>query len=286
MVGVALERLESDFDALVIGNTAQDFCVGANIAVLAFAAAQGLWDQVEQMLLGGQRAFFKLRHAPKPVVTAPHQRVLGGGVELTMASWATVADHETYMGLVEVGVGIIPAWGGCTEVLRRKVNPVMKTENADPVPIMEEVFDQIATAKVGLSAWEDIDLGYLRPEDEISMNTDHRLSAAKRKALDLVASGARPPEVQKVYAAGRDVLSALELRLQTYAWAGYASEHDLVIGRKLANVLCGGELSAPAWVDPWYLLDLEREATLSLAGEKKTQDRIVHMLQKGKPLRN
>ena len=119
----------TDFDALVIGNTGQDFCVGANIAMLAFAAAQGLWDQVDQMLRGGQEAFFKLRHAPKPVVTAPHQRVLGGGVELTMASWATVADHETYMGLVEVGVGIVPAWGGCTEVLRRKVNPVMKTAN-------------------------------------------------------------------------------------------------------------------------------------------------------------
>ncbi|MGD2078643.1 MAG: 3-hydroxyacyl-CoA dehydrogenase/enoyl-CoA hydratase family protein, partial [Chloroflexota bacterium] len=197
MVGVALDRLDTDFDAMVIGNTGQDFCVGANIALLAFAAAQGLWDQVEQMLRGGQEAFFKLRHAPKPVVTAPHQRVLGGGVELTMASWATVADHETYMGFVEVGVGIVPAWGGCTQLLRRKVNPVMKTDNADPVPIMEEVFDQVATAKVGTSAWQDIALGYLRPEDEIVMNTDHRLAAAKRKALALVASGVRPPEVEK-----------------------------------------------------------------------------------------
>lgn len=286
MVGVALERLDSDFDALVIGNSGQDFCVGANIAVLAFAAAQGLWDQIEQMLRGGQEAFFKLSHAPKPVVTAPHQRVLGGGVELTMASWASVADHETYMGLVEVGVGIIPAWGGCAELLRRKVNPVMRTDNADPVPIIEEVFDQVATAKVGTSAWEDKALGYLRAEDEIIMNTDHRLAAAKDKALALVASGARPPAVEKVYAAGRDLLAALEVRLQTYAWAGYASEHDLVVGRKLAYVMCGGGISGPDWVDPWYFLDLEREATLSLAGEKKTQDRIVHMLQKGKPLRN
>jgi len=118
------------------------------------------------------------------------------------------------------------------------------------------------------------------------MNTDHRLAAAKRKALALVASGARPPEVEPVYAAGRDVLSALQLRLQTYMWAGYASEHDVKVGKQLARVLCGGDISGPDWVDPWYLLDLEREATLSLAGEKKTQDRIVHMLQKGKPLRN
>jgi 3-hydroxyacyl-CoA dehydrogenase len=148
------------------------------------------------------------------------------------------------------------------------------------------VFDQVATAKVGTSAWEDIALGYLRPEDEIVMNTDHRLAAAKRKALALVASGVRPPEVEKVYAAGRDVLSALELRLQTYHWAGYASEHDQVIGRKLAGVMCGGNISGPDWVDPWYIMDLEREATLSLAGEKKTQERIIHMLEKGKPLRN
>jgi 3-hydroxyacyl-CoA dehydrogenase len=180
----------------------------------------------------------------------------------------------------------VPSWGGCTEILRRKVNPVMKTANADPVPIMEEVFDQLATAKVGTSAWEDVALGYLRADDEIVMNSDHRLLIAKRKALALAASGVRPPEVEKVYAAGRDVLSALELRLQTYAWAGYATEHDLVVGGKLAKVLCGGNLSAPTWVDPWYLMDLEREATLSLAGEKKTQDRVVHMLQTGKPLRN
>jgi 3-hydroxyacyl-CoA dehydrogenase len=286
MANVALERLESDFDALVIGNTGQDFCVGANIAMLAFAAAQGLWDQIDQMLRGGQETFFKLRHAPKPVVTAPHQRVLGGGVELTVAGWATVADHETYMGLVEVGVGIIPSWGGCTEVLRRKVNPVMRTPNADVVPVMEDVFDQIATAKVGMSAWENRTLGYLRGGDQIVMNSDHRLAAAKETALALVASGVRPPEVEQIYAVGRDVLSALELRLQTYAWAGYASEHDMIVGKKLAGVLCGGDISGPDWVDPWYMLDLEREATLSLAGEKKTQDRIVHMLQKGKPLRN
>ncbi|HSG15020.1 MAG TPA: 3-hydroxyacyl-CoA dehydrogenase/enoyl-CoA hydratase family protein [Anaerolineae bacterium] len=286
MIGVALERLETDFEALVIGNTGQDFCIGANIAMLAFAAAQGLWDQIDEMLRGGQEAFFKLRHAPKPVVTAPHQRVLGGGVELTVASWATVADHETYMGLVEVGVGIVPSWGGCTEVIRRKINPVMRTPNADVVPVMEDVFDQIATAKIGVSAWESKTLGYLRPDDQIVMNTDHRLAAAKHEALALVASGIRPPEVEQIYAAGRDVLSALELRLQTYAWAGYASEHDQKVGKKLAGVLCGGDISGPTWVDPWYMLDLEREATLSLAGEKKTQDRIVHMLQKGKPLRN
>lgn len=282
----ALERLESDFDALVIGNEGEHFCVGANIGLLAFAAAQQQWDQIDQMVRAGQELFFKLRHAPKPVVTAVHQRVLGGGVELTMGSWATVADHESYMGLVEVGVGIIPAWGGCKETLRRKVNPVMRTANADVLPIMQEVFEQIALAKVGTSAWESKELGYLRPEDAIIMNSDHRLAAAKQTALHLVASGARPPEVEKIYAAGRDTLAALELGVQSFVWGGYASEHDAKIGKKLAAILCGGNLSAPAWVDPWHILDLEREAVLSLAGEPLTQARIMHILQTGKPLRN
>jgi 3-hydroxyacyl-CoA dehydrogenase len=203
-----------------------------------------------------------------------------------MASWTSAADHETYMGFVEVGVGLIPGAGGCKEMLRRKINPVMRTHNADVVPVMQEVFEQIATAKVGASAWEDKDLGYLMPDDEIVMNQDHRLSAAKRKALQLVANGSRPPEIETIYAAGRDVLSALNLGVQSFYWAGYASDHDLLIGRKLAHVLCGGELSEPTWVDPWYILDLEREAIVSLIGEPLTQARISHMLQSGKPLRN
>jgi 3-hydroxyacyl-CoA dehydrogenase len=286
MAELALLRLESDFDALVIGNNGEDFCIGANLAMVAIAAAQGMWDQIEQSILRGQQVFYKLRHAPRPVVTAPHQRTLGGGVELTMASWATVADHETYMGLVEVGVGLIPGWGGCKELLARKVNPVMRTVNADVLPIMQEVFEQIATAKVGLSAWEAKSLGYLRPGDLVVMNSDHRLQAAKEKALELVRQGTRRPEPEKIYAAGRDTLAALTLGVQSFVWAGYATEHDALVSRKLAYVLCGGDLSAPSWVEPWYILDLEREAVLSLIGEPATQARIVHILQTGKPLRN
>lgn len=286
MANVSLERLDSDFDALVIGNNGQDFCVGANIAVTGIAAAQGLWDQIDEAIKALQTVTFKLKHAPKPVVTAPHQRVLGGGVEFTMAGWSAVAAHETYMGFVEVGVGLIPAGGGCKEMLCRKVNPVMRTSNADVLPVMEEVFQQLATARVGTSAWEDLELGYLQDGDTIAMNTDHRLALAKRKALQLVEAGERPPEVQKVYAAGRDVFSALRLRLASFGWAGYASEHDKLIGSKLAYVLCGGDLSAPSWVEPWYIMDLEREAFKSLLGEEKTRARISHMLQTGKPLRN
>jgi 3-hydroxyacyl-CoA dehydrogenase len=286
MANNALQRLDSDFDALVIGNNGQDFCVGANIAVVGIAAAQGLWEQIDQSIKDLQEATFNLRHAPKPVVTAPHQRVLGGGVEMTMAGWTAVADHETYMGLVEVGVGLIPAGGGCKEILRRKINPVMQTKNGDVLPVLQDAFTQIATAQVGTSGWEDRALGYLQESDTIVMNSDHRLAKAKQIARQLADSGARPPEVEKIYAAGRDAYYALRLGVKSFMWGNYASEHDALISNKLAFVLTGGDLSAPTWVDPWYILDLEREAFLSLLGEEKTRERIMHMLQTGKPLRN
>lgn len=286
MAYTALERLDSDFDALVIGNQGNNFSVGANIAIIGIAAAQGMWDQIDATIKSLQTVAYRLRHAPKPVVTAPHQRVLGGGVEVAMAGWRSVADHETYMGLVEVGVGLIPAGGGCKELLRRKVNPVMRTANADVLPVLQEVFEQVALAKVGESAWQSKALGYLQPEDRIVMNSDHRLAIAKQLALHLHESGARPPQEEQIYAAGRDALAALRLGVQSFVWGGYASEHDQLISNKLAYVLCGGDLSGPTWVDAWYILDLEREAFLSLAGEQKTQQRIMHMLQQGKPLRN
>ncbi|MCB8942784.1 MAG: 3-hydroxyacyl-CoA dehydrogenase/enoyl-CoA hydratase family protein, partial [Ardenticatenaceae bacterium] len=190
MVAMAYEglsRLDSDFAAMVIGNNGPDFCVGANIAMIGIAAAQGMWDQIDAQIKALQDVTFKLRHAPKPVVTAPHQRVLGGGVEWTMAGWTAVADHETYMGLVEVGVGLIPAGGGVKEMIRRHINPVMKTEHADILPIMQKVFQQVATAQVAASAWEARSMGYLLPTDTIVMNSDHRLAKAKQVALQLVA---------------------------------------------------------------------------------------------------
>ncbi|MFO7662421.1 MAG: 3-hydroxyacyl-CoA dehydrogenase/enoyl-CoA hydratase family protein [Chloroflexota bacterium] len=282
----ALARLESDFDAMVIGNDGDNFCVGANLFAVGVAAAQGQFEALESMIKSLQTATFNLRHAPKPVITAPHQMALGGGAEMAMAGWEAVAAHETYMGLVEFGVGLIPAGGGCKEMLRRKVNPVMRTANADVLPILQETFEQIALAKVGTSAWESKALGYLAPDDLIVMNRDHRLAVAKQRALQLVEIGARPPEVEKIYASGRDALYALKLGVKTLNWGKYASDHDALIAGKLAYILTGGDLSAPAWVDPWYILDLEREAFLSLLGEEKTRERMMHMLQTGKPLRN
>jgi 3-hydroxyacyl-CoA dehydrogenase len=286
MAGAALDRLDTDFDALVIGNNAPDFCVGANIALVVAAAAQGQWDFINQEARDTQEALFRLHHAPKPVVTAPHGRVLGGGVEFSMAGWSAVADHETYMGFVEVGVGIIPAAGGCKELLRRRLNPLMRTPNSDVLPALQAIFTQVATAQVSASAWEARELGYLSDTDLIVMNTDQRLARARQRARQLADAGLRPPEVEKVYAAGRDALAVLKLGIKSFVWGKAASAYDAVIGEKLAWVLCGGDLSAPAWVDPWYILDLEREALLSLLGEQKTRDRMVAMLKTGKPLRN
>jgi 3-hydroxyacyl-CoA dehydrogenase len=282
----ALARLESDFDALVIGNEGDNFCVGANLFAVAMAAQQGMWELLDKMIHDLQDATFKLRHAPKPVVTAVHQMALGGGAEYAMTGWETVAAHETYIGQVEFGVGVVPAGGGCKELLRRKVNPVMKTPNADVLPVLQETFELIALAKVATSAWEGKDMGFFSENSLIEMNQDHLLSTAKQRALQLVASGARPPAVEKIYAAGRDTYYAALMSVQGLHWAGYASEHDALIARKIAYILCGGDISAPAWVDPWVILDLEREAFLSLLGEQKTIERMMHMLQTGKPLRN
>ncbi|MBK7918572.1 MAG: 3-hydroxyacyl-CoA dehydrogenase/enoyl-CoA hydratase family protein [Chloroflexi bacterium] len=282
----ALARLDSDFDAMVMGNDAENFCVGANLFAVGVAAASGRWDELNQMIHGLQSLTFKLRHAPKPVVTAVQGMALGGGAEMAMAGWEAVANHESYMGLVEFGVGLIPAGGGCKEVLRRKVNPTMQTPNADVVPVLQAAFEQVALAKVGTSAWENKELGYLAPGDTIAMNGDHRLAIAQHRALQLARIGARPPEVEKIYAAGRDVYSALVVGVKSLHWGAYATAHDVVIAKKLAYVLTGGDISAPAWVDPWYILDLEREAFLSLLGEEKTRDRMTAMLMTGKPLRN
>lgn len=286
MSHTALARLDSDFDALVIGNDGDNFCVGANLFAVAMAAQQGMWDQLDQMIKSLQEATFRLRHAPKPVVTAVHQMALGGGAEYAMTGWETIAAHESYIGLVEFGVGLVPAGGGCKEILRRRVNPVMEDKNADVLPVMQDVFEQIALAKVGKSAWEAKSMGYLDEEAMIVMNADHRLAKAKERALQLVEIGARPPEAEKIYAAGRDVYYALRMGVKSLQWGNYATDYDGVVAGKLAYVLTGGDLSEGTWVDPWYILDLEREAFKSLLGNQKTIERMMHMLQTGKPLRN
>jgi 3-hydroxyacyl-CoA dehydrogenase len=227
-----------------------------------------------------------LRYAPKPVVSAPFQRALGGGAELAMCADRIVAHAELYIGQVEVGVGLVPAAGGSKELLRRVVNPVMRVRDADPLPPLSKVFELVGLAKVSMSAEEAREMGFLGPADRIVVNHDHLLYEAKREALHLYESGYRPPMPEKIYAAGRDLLAAMRTQLFMLEDAGYATGHDAFIGSKIAWVLCGGDLSGPAWVDEQYILDLERAAFVELMQHPKSVERIMHMLTTGRPLRN
>jgi 3-hydroxyacyl-CoA dehydrogenase len=285
MLRAAVEEIEGgDWRGLVIGNEAADFSVGANLA-----GGVGSLEEVERALKGTQEAVSAMRFCSKPVVTAPAGRALGGGCEVALAGARAAAAAETYMGLVEVGVGLIPGAGGCKELVRRVVSPPMRAAgNADPVPFLQQALQTIATAKVSTSAAEARTFGYLGDGDLVVMNRDHLLSEAKRLVLELSDSGYAPPArgAKSCYAAGRDALAALRAGLYIMQQGGYMSEYDLHVSQKVAWVLCGGGISSAQWVDEQYFLDLEREAFLSLCGEPKTVERIAHMLSTGKPLRN
>ncbi|MBN1678791.1 MAG: 3-hydroxyacyl-CoA dehydrogenase/enoyl-CoA hydratase family protein [Anaerolineae bacterium] len=282
----ALERLESDFDGLVIGNQGDHFSAGANIFLIAMLAQQGEWDQIDRMIREMQNLMQAFRYAAKPVVTAPFGMTLAGGAEFAMAGARSVAHAELYAGLVEIGVGLLPAGTGCKEMLRRRLNPVMQTPDADALPHLYAIFEAIALATVSESARQARDMGFLLPGDRIVLNKDHLLAEAKREALHLAASGYRPLPPQKVWAAGRDALAALRVGVYTMSEGGYATGHEVRIANMIAYVLCGGDLSEPGWVPEHVILDLERDAFVELCREPKTHERIAHMLQHGKPLRN
>jgi 3-hydroxyacyl-CoA dehydrogenase len=284
MLLASVEAVEAgDWRGLVVGNEAADFSVGANIS------GAGGFGEIERAVKGMQDALAAVRFCSKPVVTAPAGRTLGGGCEVSMAGARAAAAAETYMGLVEVGVGLVPAAGGCKELVRRVVSPPMRaTGNADPVPFLQQALQSIAAAKVSTSAAEARAFGYLTDADLVVMNRDHQLAEAKRLVLELSDAGYAPPArgAKNCYAAGRDALAALSAGLYVMQQGGYMSEYDLHVSQKVAWVLCGGRLSSAQWVDEQYFLDLEREAFVSLCGEPKTQERITHMLSTGKPLRN
>jgi 3-hydroxyacyl-CoA dehydrogenase len=287
IIQTAVERLHGAANGLVIGNDGGDFSAGANLLHVAMLVQMGDWKGVEGFLKYGQDSFMALRRAPKPVVAAPFQRVLGGGVESCLAADRIVAHAETYMGLVEVGVGIIPAWGGCKEMVRRHISPHLRATNVNPLPYLRQVFETIGFAKVAESAVQARELGFLTDSDRIVMNRDHQLCEAKREVLTLLENGYRPPVTTgNVYAAGVDVLASVRIEVYSLLQGGFISKHDAKIANKLGFVLCGGDLSEPAWMDEQYFLDLERDAVLSLAGEPKTQERVMGMLTSGKPVRN
>jgi len=284
----AREELEKEWVGLVVGNQGEHFCAGANIFMVLVAVQQGEWDRLEALIKQGQDALMAFRYSPKPVVSAPFNMVLGGGAEVTMGASAVCAAAESYIGQVEAGVGLVPAAGGCKELVRRVVSPVLKsTPNADPLPFVQRIFEMIALAKVSASAEQARQWGFLAPADRIVMNRDHLLHEGKQMVLEMVAAGYRPPvRGKEIWAVGANGLAALQVAVWGMKEAGYASEHDALIANKTAHILCGGKLSKPQWVDPQVILDLEREAFLSLLGEQKTLDRIMHMLNTGKPLRN
>ena len=287
MIETGLNCLEEDFDALVIGNEAGDFCAGgANLFMVVIAAQQGMWDTLDAAARRLQELNMRMRYSPKPVVVAPFGRVLGGGCEIVMHASRVVAASETYIGLVELGAGIIPAGGGTKEMLRRLINPAMRTENAELLPFLQKAFLQVGQAKVATSAPEARDMGIVGSADRIVMNGDLLLAEAKREALHMAKSGYRSPAREKIYVAGRDVFASLRVGTFMFEAGGYISEYDRHLAEKLAYVMCGGELTRPQWVSEQYVLDLEREAFLSLCGEQKTQARMWSLLQTGKPLRN
>ncbi|MBV7336614.1 3-hydroxyacyl-CoA dehydrogenase/enoyl-CoA hydratase family protein [Chloroflexi bacterium TSY] len=286
IAGTAIDHLNNGSAGLVIGNDGDNFSVGANIMLFAMAAQSGMWDEIEKGLRLGQDTLMALRQAPKPVVAAAFQMALGGGAETLMAADRVVAHAESYVGLVEVGVGIVPGWGGCKELVRRQISPHMHALNVNPSPYLQQVFEQIGFAKVSTSAVEARDAGFLGEDDRIIMNREHLLAMAKQEVLHM-QNDYTPPTVRgNVYAAGSDQLANMRIGIYMLREGGYISEHDALIAEKLAHVLCGGELSGPNWMDEQYFLELEREALLSLAGEEKTQARLWHMLQNNKPLRN
>jgi len=229
-----------------------------------------------------------IRFCSKPIVAAPFGRTLGGGAEVAMAASRIVAAAETYMGQVEVGVGLVPAAGGCKELIRRVVSPAMsQTPNADPLPLVQNVLQTIGAARVSSSAAEARELGFLTDADRIVMNRDHLMAEAKEEVLELAAHGYSAPVREKnCYAAGRDVLAALKAGIYGMQQGAYISEYDALITARLASILCGGDLSSGQWVDEQFFLDREREVFVALCREPKTLERIQFMLANGKPLRN
>jgi 3-hydroxyacyl-CoA dehydrogenase len=294
MLHKGLKRLETDFHAMVIANQAVNFSVGANLMLVLVGAQEQEWDELHMAVKQFQNINLALKYAPKPVVAAPQGLALGGGCEVGLHAAKIQAAAEAYIGLVEAGVGLIPGGGGTKEMLIRANEHAARGEDLDLFHALKPVFEAIATARVGTSAEECRDLGYLRREDGVSMNRDRLVADAKEAALALVRGGYKPlaatwqegAQTTQIKVLGEQFLAGAKLAIHMMLRGGYASEYDAHVGRKLANILAGGALTSPQLVSEQYVLDLEREAFVSLCGEKKTQERIAHTLKTGKPLRN
>jgi len=294
MIHKGLKRLESDFDAMVMANQAVNFSVGANLMLVLVAAQEQEWDELHMAVKQFQNINLAIKYARKPVVAAPQGMALGGGCEVSLHAARIHAAAEAYIGLVETGVGLIPGGGGTKEMLIHANENAAGREDLDLFHALKPIFETVAMAKVGTSAEESRDLSYLRREDLCSMNSHRLVADAKETALALYRSGWKPAaaswqegaQTTQIKVLGDQFLSAAKLLIHMLVRGGYASEYDAVVARKLANIFAGGPLTSPQLVTEQYVLDLEREAFVSLCGEKLTQARIAHTLKTGKPLRN
>jgi len=294
MIHRGLKRLETDFEAMVIANQATNFSVGANLMLVLVGAQEQEWDELHMAVKQFQNINLAVKYAPKPVVAAPQGLALGGGCEISLHAAKTHAAAEAYIGLVETGVGLIPGGGGTKEMLIRGNERAGSGDDLDFFHALRPIFENIAMAKVGTSAEEGRELGYLRREDAVSLNRDRVVADAKQTALGLARSGWKPAaaswqegaQTTQIKVLGESFLSAAKMAIHLMVRGGYASDYDAHVARKLANILAGGALTSPQTVSEQYVLDLEREAFVSLCGERKTQERIAHTLKTGKPLRN
>jgi 3-hydroxyacyl-CoA dehydrogenase len=281
------------FDAFVISNDAANFSVGANLMLLLMSVQEEEWDDVDLAIRQFQGMTQAIKFSPKPVVIAPFGLALGGGCEVTLHAAARQPHCELYMGLVEVGVGLLPGGGGCKEMLLRAVDraaslrPDGRGDSVELLEAMKKAFETIATAKVSTSAEEARGLGFLSSADRVTVNRERVLSEAKKRALELARGGYEPPVMRtNIPAPGENVLAMLKLGVHLMHQGGYISDHEKKMGTKIAEVLCGGNVTPGTPMSEQYVLDLEREAFKSLCGEKKTQERIQFTLKTGKTLRN
>ncbi|MCT2535936.1 3-hydroxyacyl-CoA dehydrogenase/enoyl-CoA hydratase family protein [Aquibacillus koreensis] len=286
MINQSIEEVDKNYEGLVIGNQGKNFCVGANIAMMLMEAQDGNFFEIDMVVRKFQNTMMQIKYASKPVVVAPFGMTLGGGAEVSLPASSLQAAQETYMGLVEFGVGLIPGGGGNKELYLKHIRNLPDVKEMDLLQIANTVFETIAMAKVSTSAQEARENGFLNRQDGISTNQSHLIHDAKQKVLSLRKAGYVAPEAEKVPVVGEAGYAAMLLGAKHLAQGGYASEHDLKMAEKLAFVIAGGKIKQGTYVDEQYLLDIEREAFLSLIGEPKTQARMQHMLMKGNPLRN
>jgi 3-hydroxyacyl-CoA dehydrogenase len=286
MLQAGVKEAAKGGQAVVIGNDAPNFSAGANLMLVLLEAQEGNWDEIDLMIRAFQQATMALRYSPVPVVAAPAGLALGGGTEIPLHCDRVQAAAETYMGLVEVGVGLIPGGGGTKEMLVRAMAQ-LPTPQSDPLPYVSKAFETVALAKVSASGPDAQRLGYLSATDSFTMNRERLMADAKAKALERVREGYHVPAPRTaIPVGGESVTAALNLGVHLMWRAGRASDHDKLIGQKLAHIFGGGNLPHATTVTEQYLLDLEREAFMSLLGERKTLERIQHTLKTGKPLRN